>query len=81
MLNEAIETREHTGSDGVLKLSLATGLLDADVTVVVQVRPLAAEGKVDGNGWPVGFFERVVGSMPELDRPSQGKFEERLPLA
>jgi len=47
------------------------------VTVTpVPVAPDAA----DENGWPVGFFERVAGSMPDLRRGSQGKFEERLPL-
>ena len=81
MLNEAIETRGHTGRDGVLKLSLATGLLDADVAVVVQVTSLVPVTGLDTNGWPVGFFERVAGSMPDLERPPQGKFEDRLPLA
>lgn len=81
MLNEAIETRGHTSRDGVLKLSVATGLPDADVAVIVRVMPLAPAPGVDANGWPVGFFERIAGSMPELERPSQGNFEERLPLA
>jgi hypothetical protein len=35
---------------------------------------------VDENGWPDGFFDHVAGSMPGLRRPSQGDFEERLPL-
>lgn len=81
MLNEAIETRGHTGPDGELKLSLATGLPDADVAVVVRIVPLPPTGAVDGNGWPVGFFDRVVGSMPGLERSPQGQFEERLSLA
>jgi hypothetical protein len=81
MLNEAIETLGHTGRDGILKLSLSTGLPDADVAVVVRVTPLAPVSGVDANGWPIGFFERVVGSMPELERPPQGNFEERPPLA
>lgn len=81
MLNKAIETRGHTGRDGVLKLSLATGLPDAEVAVVVRVRPLPAEHEVDATGWPVGFFDRVVGSMPDLERAPQGTPEERLPLA
>ncbi len=81
MLNEAIEARGHTGRDGVLKLSLATSLLDTDVAVVVRVRPLRQATEVDTNGWPAGFFERVAGSMPGLERPPQGQSEERLPLA
>lgn len=81
MLNEAIETRGHTGNDGVLKLTVPTGLPDADVEVLVRVRPLSPPAGTDANGWPLGFFDRVVGSMPDLERPPQGQFEKRLPLA
>lgn len=80
MLNETIKTQGHTTQDGTLNLSVNVGLPDADVAVVVQVRPLAAEGELDENGWPKGFFERVAGSMPQLQRGPQGQFEERLPL-
>ena len=80
MLTETIETNGHTTSDGVLNLSLNVGVSNADVAVVVRVRPLVAAGEVDANGWPKGFFERVAGSMPELQRPAQGHFEKRLPL-
>ena len=80
MLTETIETSGHTTPDGVLNLSLNVGVSNADVAVVVRVRPLVAAGEVDANGWPKGFFERVAGSMPELRRPPQGRFEERLPL-
>jgi len=80
MLTETIETNGHTTPDGVLNLSLNVGVSDADVAVVVRVRPLESASEVDPNGWPKGFFERVAGSMPELSRASQGRFEERLPL-
>lgn len=80
MLTETIETRGHTTPDGVLNLSLNVGVSNADVAVVVRVRSLVPAGEVDANGWPKGFFERVAGSMPGLQRSSQGHFEERLPL-
>ena len=32
-------------------------------------------------GWPPGFFERTVGAIPDLERPPQGEYEEREPLA
>jgi hypothetical protein len=80
MLSETVETRAHTTQDGVLHLSLIVGIADADVAVTVQVRPLAANEDVDENGWPNGFFDRVAGSMPELQRAPQGDFEQRLPL-
>ena len=78
MLNETIETRAHTTPDGTLNLSVNVGLADVDVAVVVQVRPLTAAEEVDANGWPIDFFERVAGSMPELQRAPQGEFEKRL---
>ena len=80
MLDETIETSAHTTPDGTLNLSVNVGVADADVAVVMRVRPLAPAGDVDANGWPKGFFERIAGSMPELQRAPQGRFEDRLPL-
>jgi len=78
MLNETIETRGHTTKDGTLNLSVKVAAADADVAVIVQVRTLTPGDGVDANGWPIDFFERVAGSMPDLGRAPQGKFEERL---
>jgi hypothetical protein len=55
------------------------GVPDAEVTVVVHVLP-AISHDVDANGWPIGFFEAVAGSMPTLERAPRGEFEERMPL-
>ena len=63
---ETIETCGHTTREGMLNLSVKVGVPDADVAVVVHVKPLAVPGEVDANGWPKGFFERVAGSMPEF---------------
>jgi len=66
---------------GKLNLTVNVDVADADVDVVVTVTPVpVAPDAADENGWPVGFFERVAGSMPDLRRGSQGEFEERLPL-
>lgn len=78
MLNETIETRAHTNKDGTLNLSIQVGAADTDVEVTVQVRAVNPADRVDTNGWPIDFFERVAGSMPDLQRPPQGKFEDRL---
>ena len=80
MWNETIETRGHTSKDGTLNLTVKVGAADADVEITVQVRTVPSSQSVDANGWPVDFFERVAGSMPELQRPPQGEFENRLPL-
>lgn len=81
MSDGAIETHARTERDGTLRLNLATGLSDAEVAVEIRIRPVVSKTQVDGNGWPVGFFEKVAGSMPDLERPPQGDFEERSPLA
>jgi len=81
MLSKIIEANRHTTAAGMLNLSLNEGVSDAAVAVLVRVPPLAAAGEVDANGWPHDFFECVAGSMPELSRPPQGHFEERVPLA
>ena len=80
MLTETIETRAHTTRDGILNLSVNVGIADVDVAVTVRIRPVVQSGEVDENGWPKDFFDQVAGSMPDLERGPQGKFEERLPL-
>lgn len=79
ILGKTVETRARTTKDGRLNLSVDVDVVDADVDVVVTVTPVTT-GAVDENGWPIGFFDRVAGSMPDLRRGSQGQFEERLPL-
>jgi hypothetical protein len=80
MLNETIETRGHTTEDGTLNLTVNVGVADADVAVTVKVRALTPADQIDANGWPTDFFERVAGSMPDLQRGPQGEFEKRLPF-
>jgi len=78
MWNKIIETRGRTEKDGTLNLTVKVGAADADVEVTVQVRAVAPPERVDAKGWPVDFFERVAGSMPNLQRGPQGEFEDRL---
>ena len=78
--SKTIETRARTTRDGRLDLSVNVDVADVDVAVTVTVTLLPSESQVDENGWPLGFFDRVAGSMPELRRGPQGEFEERLPL-
>lgn len=73
-----IQTRGHTTPDGVLNLSIPVGF--AEVTVSLQVKPVQPVSGVDENGWPLGYFDRVAGSMPDLERPPQGEYEKRLPF-
>jgi hypothetical protein len=72
-----ITSIEHTTSDGKLNLTVDLGIPNEDVSVVVQVRPVPRHAETDASGWPVGYFDTVPGSMPELRRMAQGEFEER----
>lgn len=81
MVNESIEMRGQTNDDGILNLTVNVGVADAEVAVTVHVRELTASEETDANGWPIGFVERVAGSMPELQRPPQGEFEDRVSKA
>jgi hypothetical protein len=72
MLNETIATRGHTAENGTLKLTVNVGVPDADVAVVVHVKAATSGDQTDANGWPIGFFERVAGSMPSLHRAPRG---------
>ncbi len=80
MATKARGVRAQTTREGTLNLSVDVGISDADVAVDVHVQTLPAPAAQDGNGWPVGYFDQVVGSMPDLRRGSQGRFEERLAL-
>ena len=80
MLHETIKTHGHTTEDGTLNLTVNVGVPDADVAVIVHVEAVNSAKEKDANGWPIGFCERVAGSMPDLRREPQGGFEDRLPF-
>jgi hypothetical protein len=74
MFDETITTRGHTTEAGFLHLTVNVGVADADVAVSGHLKVLTSADQVDANGWPIGFFERVAGSMPGLQRAPQGDF-------
>ena len=76
---KAVQFHSHVGADGVLKIEVPVGMMDADLDVVVVVSPAgAAAGAIDGN-WPPYFFEETFGCLADypLERPPQGEFETR----
>ena len=77
---ETIETRAHTLADGRLELCLHTHAANAEIAVTVVIREVTGNGSANANIWPVGFFDDLAGSMPELHRWPQGEFETRAPL-
>jgi hypothetical protein len=75
--------KARTGADGVLSLSVPTGMPDADVDVLIVVEDPASPRSpcATSNEWPAGYFE-LFGSLAgvDLERPAQGNAAERLPL-
>jgi hypothetical protein len=65
MATETIEARGHTTQDGMLNLSVHVGLADAEVSVVMQVKPLEPVGDMGKPGEPRANVEGVAESMPE----------------
>jgi hypothetical protein len=67
--------------DGTLRVAIPTGLPEADVDVLVVVRPLdAGSGTVAPSGsWPEDFFDKTYGCFAEepLVREPQLQHETR----
>ena len=64
------------------RLANYEGLLPEHITAALAFAAavVASATEADENDWPPGYFAKVVGSMPDLERATQGEFETRLPL-
>ena len=80
MDTKTITSFGHTTPDGKLNLTVDLGMPNEEVSVVVQVRRARGTEEVDAKGWPIGYFDTVPGSMPNLKRLPQGEFEQRNPI-
>lgn len=74
---ETLKLKARTGDDGRLSVTVPTPLPCEEVEVTLTYRPLPDLGETDANGWPIGWFERTAGSIPDLERPPQGEYEVR----
>lgn len=85
---QTIKVRQHTGSDGILRLEIPTEIQGGDLEVTVTYQKLET-AEVDKNGWPIGFFDRTYGICAddpivvdnggideELDDNMEGVFDE-----
>ena len=70
---KTIPVNGHIEKDGTLDLKVQTGLAEADVDVVITIKPKRS-GK-----WPEGFIERTYGSLANdpIERPPQLPLEVR----
>ncbi len=65
MVSFSVKTR--VTPDGMLQVVIPTGLPEADVDVLVVVRPVTActaGGSAPGS-WPEGFFDKTFGCLAE----------------
>lgn len=70
------------GSDGNLHLDLPLGAGEAGKEVQVTVEPIAAKKPMTQEEWRASVLA-TAGSIsdPTFERPPQGEFEQREPLA
>jgi len=68
--------------DGTLSLSIATGLQDSEVDVIVVVEPVRQGAAVPSDERPERYFAETFGSLRDagLERPPQWQLQERLLL-
>jgi hypothetical protein len=74
-----IVVTSRVGDDGVLQLSVPVGAADAGRELHVTVEPVASAPSADE--WRRRVFETAGKWQGPLDRPAQGDFEPREPLA
>ena len=86
LLKEAIQAPPGRARNYADEISKAIDAATEAINQVASIRPPGGDAtwtprppvkEQDSNGWPTDFFERVAGSMPDLQRASQGEFEER----
>ena len=83
-MNDSIQFQSRVGDDGVLNVKLNLGPAEARKDVKITIEPLRnnAEDRPETMSWP-DFVERTYGSCAGLglERPEQGSFEIREPIA
>lgn len=60
----SVKRRVKIDRDGLLRLEMPAGSANTEIEIVL-VWQHASVGDVDGNGWPLGFFDRTYGSMAD----------------
>jgi hypothetical protein len=76
-----VMVKSKVSSDGILHLSLPLGLKEANQDVNVTVEPSTPAKAMTQEEWGA-WVESMAGTWQgEFERPSQGEYEEREPLA
>jgi hypothetical protein len=81
----SLHLRAHVDAQGTLTLMMPPEMAGQDVDLVVVFEPVAPADittpQTEAKGWPPGFFEEVVGSLPDFPEiEPEGDYEVREPL-
>jgi hypothetical protein len=82
---KSLHLRAHVDAQGTLTLTMPPEMAGQDVDLVVVFEPVALADtttpQTEAKGWPPGFFEEVVGSLPDFPEiEPEGDYEVREPL-
>jgi hypothetical protein len=75
-----IVVKSRVGSGGILEMKLPVGPAHANQEVQITVEPLA-EVELSADEWRQGILETAGKWQGEFERPEQGEYEQREPLA
>jgi hypothetical protein len=75
-----IVVKSRVGSNGVLQLTLPVGPADADREVQITIEPVGTP-VLSPDEWRQRILETAGKWQGELERPEQGEYEQREPLA
>jgi hypothetical protein len=75
-----IVVKSRVGSNGILQLALPVGLADAGREVQITVEPVGP-GALSPDEWCQRILETAGKWQGEFERPEQGEYEQREPLA
>jgi hypothetical protein len=77
---QSIQITARIGEDGILTIPMPSNWKNTDVEIIVIVQPLEEIVSSSVNcGWPLGFFEEVIGGWEgePLVRDEPGEYEVR----
>jgi hypothetical protein len=75
-----IVVKSRVGGDGILQLTLPLGIADADQEVLITVEPVGPPAP-SPDEWRRRILETAGMWQGEFERPEQGEYEQREPLA
>jgi hypothetical protein len=65
---KTVNLTTRVGSDGVLRLEVPVDVMNTELEVVLVLQPMASAptNTPEARGWPQGYFEEVIGSLPDF---------------